>query len=273
MPDITSPPVRYPGGKWRIASWIYERFPPHVVYCEPYCGGASVLFRKPPSEYEVINDLDGDVVNFFRVLRKQPDELISQIELTPYARQEYKLAYEPAEEPVERARRFLIRYRQSFGSGNIEAPTGWRFQRSSARGKSVIDEWNEVDHLWAAAGRLKQVMIECEEALQVIDRYDSPFTLFYVDPPYVQSSRVRQNKYPHEMTDADHRRLAEVLNNVRGMVALSGYQSALYDELYAGWQMVDKTTTTNGNNQAVECLWMNPAFSDVSRLPLFDWAE
>lgn len=253
-----TPVLRYIGGKWQLADWILEQFPTHETYVEPYCGAASVFFRKHPSPIEVINDLNGDVVNFFRVLREQAQELIDAIDLTPFSREEYDLAYEEADDPLERARRFYIRSWQSF-SGHASYKTGWRHQRNlRTRGSSLTREWGRKDGLYRSALRLRNALIENDDALKVIQRYDTPGTLFYVDPPYVLTTRSNHRRYSYEMSNADHRALAAVLREVQGMVLLSGYQSALYDELFGDWRRIEKTTTTNGNNTATECLWISP---------------
>lgn len=269
-----SPPVRYSGGKWRIAPWIIENMPPHVAYVEPFCGGASILFSKSPSPVEVINDLNGEVVNFFRVLRERPGDLLMAVSLTPYSREELKIAYEPAEDMLEKARRFYVRSRQSFGSGEGEYSSGWRYQRDLKRGTSVIREWNSLGHLAEAATRLKDVQIDCDDALNVIRRFDAPKTLFYVDPPYLMSSRYKQEDiYAHEMDDNQHRELAQLLRGVQGMVLLSGYESDLYRELYPEWKLIKKSTKTNGNSQAEECLWISPNALKLENYPLFASAE
>lgn len=267
---ISRPPVRYYGGKWRLASWIIQYFPPHITFVEPFCGAASILFRKEPSKFEVINDLNGEVVNFFDVLRSRPEDLIRAIQLTPFSREEHKRAHDREGNPLERARRFYIRSRQSFGAGEGKYNTGWRFQANNRRGTSVIGEWNDTDHLWEAARRLKQVQIECDEALRVIQRFDMPETLFYVDPPYLFETRYSdEERYAHEMSVEDHCQLAESLRRVEGKVILSGYSSPLYQELYPDWTVVSKQTVTNGNNPATEYLWISPNASKLSDLPLF----
>ena len=139
------PALRYYGGKWRLAPWIISHFPPHICYVEPFCGAASVFLRKPPAEFEVINDLDGEVVNFFRVLRDRTDELIRAIVATPYSRAEYDEAWQTVEEPLERARRYYIRAWQGWGGGKGSRPSGWRYQLSNNRGKSVIMDWIDVE--------------------------------------------------------------------------------------------------------------------------------
>jgi DNA adenine methylase len=271
MSGITTPALRWIGSKWRIANWIIEQLPPHTTYVEPYAGGCSVLLRKPPSTFEVVNDLNSEVVNFFEVLRTRPAELIAAIDLTPYARQEYQLSWrrEKELEPVEQARRFYVRCRMSFGSGEGRFSTGWRFQKNTNRGKRVVDEWSKVDHLWAIARRFKEAMIEHDDALKILDRYDTAQTVFYVDPPYVTDTRQESNIYSHEMTDDDHRSLAEKLHGLDGMVVLSGYPSALYDELYAGWRTLEKSTQTNGKAQRTEKLWISPNCSRVEVFPMF----
>jgi DNA adenine methylase len=269
MSTVKSPPVRYPGGKWRIANWIISIFPPHMTYVEPFCGGASVFFRKPPSYHEVLNDLDGEIVNFFTVLREREDELMRALELTPFSREEYKASFEPSGDPLERARQFYILTRQGFGG--YARRTGWRFQKNNNRGKKLIEEWNDLDWLYAAAGRLKDAMIEHCEAIDVIRRFDAPKTLFYVDPPYIGTSRGRLDHYRHEFRgDEEHVRLAECLQTVEGMVIVSGYPSELYQVLYKGWTVLETTTPTNGNGKsATECLWLSPRTVDVGALPLF----
>lgn len=225
------------------------------------------MFAKQPSTYEVINDLDGDVINFFKVLREQPDQLVHQLELTPFARAEYELSHDSCGDDLERARRFYIKCRQSWGY--LGGQSGWRFQKTMARGKRLQDEWNYLDSLYGAAKRLKNVFVECDDAFKIIARYDAPSTLFYVDPPYVGTSRSRQNHYVHELSDDGHRQLADVLNNVQGMVVLSGYPSALYDELYRDWGTDETSVQTNGKAQRIEKLWISPRALELERLPLF----
>jgi DNA adenine methylase len=269
---ITNPPVRYTGSKWRIASWVIGQFPEHKCYVEPFGGGASVLFCKNPSRQEVINDLNNDVVNFFSVLRTRPDELVQAILLTPFAETEYRDSYATGSitDALERARLFYVRSKMSFGSGEARWVTGWRYQKSDKRGKSITQEWSQVDHLYAAARRLKSVQIACSDYSIILQRFDSPETLFYVDPPYPASTRYEnRDYYRHEMLeDAKHIEMAGRLNQVQGMVVLSGYDCPLYADLFAGWRKLEKPARTNGNHEAVECLWISPRCDDA-RMPLF----
>lgn len=257
---ITRPALRYFGGKWRIAPWIVSHFPTHVSYVEPFCGAASVLLQKPPSVLETINDKDLEVVNFFSVLRNHTDRLIREIELTPYSRYEYWNAYNHSDDPVESARRYYIR--SWFGRGGMRKESGgWRFMVTNSRGGSVVDDWRRIGHLRLIVERLQMVQIENDDAFTIIERYDTPNTLFYVDPPYLFSTRGKRWKaaYKYELSDADHIHLAEVLNQVKGMVVLSGYQSPLYRELYKGWIYKTKSSRKGDLTPSTECLWISPS--------------
>jgi DNA adenine methylase len=270
------PALRYYGSKWRLAPFVIAQFPPHTCYVEPFGGGAAVLLQKPPSYVEVYNDADRLVVTFFRVLRERPEALIRAIERTPFSRAELELAYRPSEDELEQARRFYVRAWQSRSGPSGQWRGGWRFERSDARHKTITANWNDTCHLWAIARRLKQVCIECDEALAVIGRYDAPATLFYLDPPYPRRTRARWGRtgYRHEMTDEDHHRLAGVLHGIQGLALVSSYPSDLYDELYGarGWRKVAREVRTEVKKTATEVLWISPRASQAA-LPLFAHAD
>lgn len=257
--------LRYYGGKGRLAKKVIALFPRHVCYVEPYGGAASVLLQKPASYAEVYNDLYHEVVSFFRVLREQPAELIAQIELTPFAREELMRAAEPTEDEVELARRLYVRSWQGRGRLGTKGAGGWRFSRTDARSTTVVDDWTNTRHLWTVAERFRQVQIECDDALRVIGRFDEATTLFYVDPPYPASTRCkrwRSEGYVHEMSDDDHRELATVVRGIEGMAIISGYRCELYDALYADWERVELQAYADGPAGAVErteVLWLSPA--------------
>lgn len=273
---IERPALRYYGGKWRIGSWIVDHFPQHTCYVEAFAGGASVLLQKQPSRIEVLNDLNRDVINFFDVLRDKPEQLIRAISLTPYAREELRRARtEPGDDPVDQARRFYVCCWQSFGSGTGTSSTGWRYQIGTGDNSraSAVGSWNDTQHLWLVAERLKQVQIECDDAYKVIQRYDSAGTLFYLDYPYVHSTRYNNSSrkgYSHEMTDEDHRRFASLVRECRGFVIVSGYASELYDEIYGGWTRVGKESNDVNGKAQMEYLWLSPRTNELTRLPLFD---
>lgn len=259
------PVVRYHGGKWHHAPWIIGQMPPHRRYVEPFMGAASVLMRKARSHAEVINDLDGEMVNLFRVLRDRGEQLREALRFTPFARAEFEQAWSPAEDDLERARRVIIRAFMGFGSAAAteSAPSGRRmtgFRGISDRsGTTPAHDWaNYPDCMAAMIERLRGVVIDNRPAAEVIQRYDSESALFYVDPPYVMDSRTDGDAdYRHEMTDADHEALAEVLKQVKGKVLLSGYHSKLYDRLFAAWPRVEKKAFADGARERVEVLWMN----------------
>ena len=232
------------GGKFSHLDWLLPLLPEAHHYCEPFGGSGAVLLNRLPSPVETYNDLDGEVVNFFRVLREQRDELISMIGLTPFSREEYYLAISGQDDeitPLERARRFFIRARQA-RTGLAQTATLGRWancKNTSRAGMSgVVSRWlGSVESLPEIALRLLRVQIENRPATDVIRLYDDRGTLFYCDPPYPHSSRGDSKAYGYEMSDDEHVELAEILHQVKGKVALSGYQCELLDELYANWNL------------------------------------
>lgn len=266
---ITAPVIRYHGGKFRLAQWVIEHFPPHLVYVEPFGGAAGVLIQKARSHGEVYNDLDGDIVNLFRVLQKEDTRaaLTELLVLTPYAREEFEQAWIFTDEPVERARRTIIRAQMGFGSaGATKGTTGFRID--CCRKYSTAQQlWARYPDQIAAIGqRLAGVLIENRPALDVMLAHDSPQTLHYVDPPYMHDTRVRGAQkglyYRHELDDGQHAELLDALNTLQGAVVLSGYPSALYAERLEGWTMNSTTARISagrGGDTRTECLWINPA--------------
>lgn len=271
MVNIKVPALRYHGAKFKISQWINTKLPPHKVYVEPFGGSGAVLLTKDKADIEVYNDLDASVVTFFRVLRSRPDELIQQIELTPFSRAEFELSIQPVDDELEQARRVYVRSWQAHVP-ILNRLSGWRNLKINFESHSTVGAWNRIDHLWAITARLKEIQIECKPALEIIQDYDSPNTLHFVDPPYVLSARrqLAKDGYRHEMTDGDHMELAEALHRIQGMVILCGYKSDLYDHLYKDWHCESKTTTTSRASKAIECLWLNAATLSATRqLQLF----
>lgn len=259
MQTVNRPLLRYFGGKWLLAPWIIAYMPPHHLYVEPFGGAASVLLQKSPAYSEVYNDLDGDVVNLFRVLQTSAPELERLLRVTPFARSEFQLAYQPSTDPVERARRLLIRSWLAHGANGAFQKTGFRTNITRTRNTCPAQDWRRwVDHLDMFVERLRGVTVEERPASEVIRGHDSPETLFYVDPPYPHETR-QSTRYRHEMNDTDHRVLADQLHNVKGMVLLSGYPGALYEQLYSDWSCVTQATHADGHGERTECLWSNPA--------------
>lgn len=260
---VTRPVLRYPGGKYKLAKWIISHFPQHEFYVEPYCGAASVLMRKPRTQGEIINDLDGDVVNVFRVLRdiEQAKELERLLRLTPFAYEEYKHAYDATDDSVERARRTIFRSFASIGSDGVSRKnSGFRGLKNYGTSVTAAQEWARYpDALQAFVDRLRYVLIEQRPALHLLKLYDRKETLFYVDPPYLMSTRSKSSVlYANEMKEQDHIELAEALHRLKGMACLSGYRSELYTDLYRDWRMAAKSSTAQNGKGRTECLWLSP---------------
>lgn len=272
------PPFTYFGGKCRIADRIASLLPPHKHYVEPFAGSLAVLLAKPPSPMETVNDLAGDIVAFWRVLREQPGDLERACALTPHSRAEHQLSYEPAEDDLERARRTWVRLTQG-RSGQLRQRTGWRFHAKPGSTGMPAYLSAYAARLSPAAQRLARVSLECRPAIEVIEAYGQhPGALVYADPPYPDSVRSHAgfgDVYVHEMRDDDsHRELAGALRAARAAVVLSGYNSPLYAELYDGWHRLELSAYTGnslpGEGQRAEVLWSNRPFAQGS---LFDGLE
>lgn len=252
-----------------LGPWILAHLPAHRTYVEPFGGGASLLLRKPRSFTEVYNDLDDEIVSFFRVVRDHGAELVRRLELTPFSRVEFQEAYAPTDDQIERARRTVIRSFMGFGSDGVHSTHRTGFRAKSQRpGTTPAHDWrNYPEALRLIVERFRGVVIEQEPAAKVIERFDGAGVVFYVDPPYVHSTRCRVDAargYRHEMTDADHEALAEQLNRTTGAVVLSGYPCELYDRLFSGWQRVERTgPLADGARERTEVLWLRNCEADL----------
>lgn len=289
---IRRPALRYHGGKFRLAPKLLKIFPPHRVYTEAFGGGGSVLLMKPRCFSEIYNDLDGEVVNVFRVLQnpRTARRLEALLRLTPYARQEFLLSYKPAHSNVERARRTIIRSYQGFGSDSISRlkasragfntrlssvmSTGFRWNANRC-GTTPASDWSRYpNEIQSFCERLRGVTIEQRDAFLILRKMDREDTLHYVDPPYPMSvrkpgnGRALEHHYRHEFTDADHERLAVLLHSLKGMVIVSSYPGALYDRLYAGWCTLEwsggqfsgcGSQPKVGSRNRTERIWLNDA--------------
>lgn len=278
--EVTRPALRYHGGKFRLAPWILQFFPAHGCYVEPFGGAAGVLLRKSRVYAEVYNDLDADIVNFFRVLRDPVlrTDLIEACRLTPYARDEFDAAYEPTDDPLERARRTCVRAAMGFGSaGATKATTGFRTDTRRKYGTAQHNWAAYPDALGAIGERFSGVLIENRDALEVIQSHDGPDTLHFVDPPYVHETRHMRNKggYRHELDDDGHRKLLSVLRAVDGMVVLCGYDTDLYNLELEGWARhatQARISGGRGTSLRTEVVWLNPACTaalELGRCDLF----
>lgn len=258
MCNMSTSILKYPGGKWRIADWVISHFPAHRVYVEPFFGSGGVFFNKEPSYIETINDINGDIVNLFKVIRERPSALAAALELTPYSRAEYVACYDmTVGDEVERARRVLVRHHQSFGTTNQNKYT-WRHGRTSTSPKTAA-QWSKLPEVvYEICGRLKGAQIECTDALTLIKAYDSEETLLYLDPPYLQGLR-RRNMYTCEMTNSQHIELIKLLLQSKSKICLSAYDNELYNDYLKGWYTAEKKTTAQMGLQRTEKLYMNYA--------------
>jgi DNA adenine methylase len=254
------------GGKYSHLNWLLPLLPDCHHYCEPFGGSAAVLLNREPSPAETYNDIDGEVVNFFRVLRNQRSKLIKAIALTPFSREEFDLAVNGVHEKIselERARRFFVRARQArTGLAQTASLGRWANCKNTSRAgmSGVVSRWlGSIDMLPEIAERFLRVQIENRPATDVIRLYDDETTLFYCDPPYPHESRGDAKAYLFEMTDWEHEELASVLNSVKARVAVSGYRCELMDTLYGDWQRVDAPAKNCHSSKQIrqEALWMN----------------
>lgn len=270
--------LRWHGGKWLLAQWVMQFLPTSArVYIEPFGGGASVLLQRPRAFAEIINDLDGELVNLFRILRDPTlsHELLHLLRLTPFSRAEFAVAYESSDEPVERARRLLIRSWMGQGSVSnlaIAGATGFRNNtcRSTQSPFSPIPahDWSRYPTvLREIIARLDGVVIESRPAIDLMRQQDRADVLFYCDPPYLPETRSRLGNrkgdgfiaYQHDMTAYDHAALLAFLQTLTGMVVLSGYPSKLYDDALSDWRRVETQALADGARKRTEVLWINPA--------------
>lgn len=249
--------LNYPGAKWGMAKEIVALMPPHRSYLEPFFGSGAVLFNKPPSAIETVNDIDGDIVNFFTVLREEPDRLAEAISLTPYAREVFNDAHENrGSSGFDRAYRFAIRSKMGHGFKTYQK-TGFKIDVYAREKAYCVSCWNRLPRdLLEAAHRLKEVQIEQKPALELIRKFNHDNVLIYADPPYLLDTRGGK-QYRHEMTEQDHLDLLEALLQHKGTVILSGYPHEMYDRELKGWSKIARKSYNQNSDQRTEVLWCN----------------
>jgi DNA adenine methylase len=254
------------GGKYSHLDWLLPLLPECHHYCEPFGGSAAVLLNRAPSPVETYNDIDGEVSNFFRVLRNQSNRLTKAIGLTPFSREEFLIACLTNGEKIsdiERARRFFVRARQvRTGLAQTATVGRWANCKNTTRSgmSGVVSRWlGSVEAMPTIAERLLRVQIENRPAAEVIKLYDDKGTLFYCDPPYPHASRSDSKAYGDEMTDAEHIELARVLHRVKAKVAMSGYRCDLMDTLYKDFKRYDASSKLchSVKKPRSEALWVN----------------
>jgi DNA adenine methylase len=266
------PLIRWFGGKFQQRRWVISHFPPHSLYVEPLGGGGSVLLDKAPSTAEIYNDLDGEIVHLFRVLRDEmlAPRLIRAVELTPYSRQEFYDAYLETSHPVERARRMIVRAFMGYGTDGALGTYKTGFRGKARRGEAVpAQEWaNYPIQLRTICARIQSgVTIENIDAWELMQREDGEGVLFYLDPPYPPDVRSRGARrrgagyhvYNHEMTTEDHEVLLERVKGLKSMVVLSSYPNQLYDIALEGWRRSEHAAFADGGRPRTEAIYINEA--------------
>jgi DNA adenine methylase len=259
------PAFKYHGGKGRFAKKIVALFPVHDTYVEPFAGALNVLLNKPRTSREIVGDLDGDLINFYRVLRDRPDELVGRVNRLEYREDVFDWARVPigSTDPVDGAVRRLVR--QQFSRGSLGKGFAWSDRPRGGR-PGDLNAWEKrktENILPRISARLRGVELHHGDAVDLIERFDGPETLFYLDPPYVQAARTTRDAYQHEMSDEDHIRLLDVIVSLRGMVVLSGYHNPLYDHALRFWERHEferpnDSGQTKVKSRRVEVLWMSP---------------
>lgn len=252
--------LNYPGSKWNITTQLVELIPEHHSYLEPFFGSGAVLFKKPYSNIETINDIDHDVTNLFQCIREQPDKLSRLVMTTPFSREVYDQAYDEenkSDEPCDKALRFLTKCWQGHGFRSNGYKVGWKNDVVGRERAYALQNWyNLPGCIIETAERLRRVQIENKPAIEVIERFNYENVFMYVDPPYLLGKRAGK-QYKHEMTDADHEVLLKKLLQSRAKIMISGYDSDLYNEYLNKWEKKQFSSCAEYGRTRIETVWMN----------------
>ena len=262
--------MKYPGSKWGLARWIIQFFPPHHSYLEPFFGSGAVLFNKPRSDIETVNDLDANVINLFRWVKDDPERLAHEIYYTPYSRQVYEEAFQiVSEDSLQKAVNFYIRSNLGHGFRTTGEKSGWKNDIQGRERSYASQDWcNLPDKIRQAAERLRGVQIECLPAVELIRRLNFANVLVYCDPPYMLQTR-HGKQYRCEMEDKAHEELLDTLLQHKGYILISGYDTELYRDMLQGWHREETTAWTQARRQKKEVLWMN--YEPAIQRTIFDF--
>lgn len=279
MKKLIRPPVKYHGGKYYLCRWIIEQFPEHKIYVEPFGGAASVLLNKPRAKQEVYNDLEYSIYNLMRVLRDEPDQILARLKQVKYEQDEYlkmREVYKSEDfdllDPLEQA---VITYSvRRMSRGGLCGTFCWSSRIYGDGVPGEVHGWlTSLDQLPLIVERLQGVTIENLDAAEVMRSHDSPTTLHYLDPPYPKTTRVFKNAYKEEMTIEEHRQIAQTARSLQGTVIISSYPSKLYDELFEGWERLEKPIVNHSSQEKkketkTEVLWVKqPSGERLHPLP------
>ena len=261
--------MKYPGSKWQLSRWIISFFPDHHSYLELFFGSGAVFFNKPRSHIETVNDLDGNVVNLFEWIRRDPERLAREIYYTPYARQVYDDAFAgDPKDSFKRAVNFYIRLNMGHGFRTNGGKVGWKNDVWGRERAYAAQDWCSLpEKIMRAAERLRGVQIECRPAVELIPRFNHPSVLIYADPPYMLGTR-HGKQYRCEMSDQDHTDLINALQAHKGPVILSGYDNPLYRDRMASWHREETISYSQVCSRKQEVLWMN--FEPNRQMSLFE---
>ncbi len=272
------PVLKYPGSKWNIAGKLSCLIPEHHSYVEPYFGSGALLFHKPASDMETVNDLDSEVVNLFRCIQKDSERLSRLVVTTPYSREVYERQFTASPEELyasdfQKAAGFLVRCWQGYGYRTDGSKVGWKNDVQGRERAYALRDWYRLpDWIIEATDRLRRVQIENRPALEVIKRFDYGNVFIYLDPPYLIGTRSGSRKqYRHEMTDGEHEELLKVLVKLRAKVMVSGYESELYNDYLTGWTKKCFKSCAEQGSPRVETVWMN--YSTARQMTIYDMAE
>lgn len=253
------PILKYPGAKWRLAPWILENIPKCESYLEPYFGSGAIFFNKEPSKIETINDIDGEIVNFFKMCREKPVELARGILLTPWSRDELMKCKEKSSNEIEQARRTAVTCFMTFGSRRVS--NTWRYTTGNNKnhGPNNTHLWGKLPEvIFQVADRLKDAQIENKPAIKLIEKFNGPDVLIYLDTPYIKSTRtLNGDQYYFEMTNEEHEELLEAVIKHKGKIILSGYDNEMYNEALKGWEKKTTKTRIERGRIREETIWMN----------------
>lgn len=250
--------MKYPGSKWSLADKIISLFPGHHSYLEPFFGSGAVLFNKQRSDIETVNDMDGNVVNLFEWIRRDPERLAHEIRYTPYARQIYDDAFTARPvDGLDRAVNFFIRLNMGHGFRTNGERVGWKNDVQGRERSYASGDWRSLpERVMQTAERLRGVQIENRPAIELIPRFNYKNVLIYCDPPYMLGTK-HGRQYRHEMDDGDHEALLNVLLVHKGYVTISGYDTGLYNSMLKGWNRYEMVSYSQVCSRKREVLWMN----------------
>lgn len=256
--------IQYPGKKNSIAQWIISHFPHNyqeMTYLEPFFGSGCIFFRKERSAVETVNDLDNEISNLFMQIRDNPDELMLLLMNTPWSREEYDLAFEKTDNPIEQARRCIVRFWFTVGA-NVRAKNGMRFEIRRNTGGLNYFHLKLPEAIMQASERLKHnkkslVQIENRNVFELIPKYNRENVLMYLDPPYLLKTRKNKKVYLNEFSDGDHEELLKLIISSKAKIIISGYESDLYNRYLSGWRMEHTTAKDQAGKRKTECIWMN----------------